>query len=424
MEEKATACNMIFQYATELKRGFFPYVETVANVLIPLMKFYFHDGVRSSAVSTMPALLECVKDHVLHTGASPQPIQTLFSHILLTLLEAISAEVDLEILQLMVETVGECLDVCGNNCMNDLQIKTLCETIKKELRERDERTKARLEDKHGEDFDEEEAEMHTVENEREEELLAQIAELLGKVVKYHTASFLQPFSESLLIPIMALLQPERPPHDRQVGLCIFDDVIEFCGAYSLPLFQHILPPMIQYMTDPNPGVRQAAVYGTGLCAQFGGTNMTPVVPEVMKRLGAVITQPDARSEENVHPTENAISAWGKYCQYQAQAVDVAQALGPWLSWLPVSEDDVEAKITYAQLCHFIENSPQLILGASYQNLPKVLDVFALCLKTELIDELTSQRIVAILHNFQQSIPAEQLQAALNSLTPERRAKLA
>ena len=45
MEEKATACNMIYQYASVLKAGFFPFVSETANSLIPLMKFYFHDGI-------------------------------------------------------------------------------------------------------------------------------------------------------------------------------------------------------------------------------------------------------------------------------------------------------------------------------------------------------------------------------------------
>ncbi len=159
MEEKATACNMIFQYASELKGGFFPYVERVANVLVPLMKFYFHDGVRSAAVSAMPALLECVKEHILATRSSVQPLATLFNHILVTLTDATQAEIDMDILLLMVQTTTEvsktkrkkianhkiqCLDMCEDNCCSDLLIKKLLETVKKEMHDREARKKGRV----------------------------------------------------------------------------------------------------------------------------------------------------------------------------------------------------------------------------------------------------------------------------------------
>jgi hypothetical protein len=48
LEEKGTACNMLYCYASELKEGFFPYVDEVAKLLVPLMRFYYHDGITNS----------------------------------------------------------------------------------------------------------------------------------------------------------------------------------------------------------------------------------------------------------------------------------------------------------------------------------------------------------------------------------------
>jgi hypothetical protein len=48
LEDKATACNMLCCYADELKEGFFPYVKTVADIMVPLTKFWFHEEVRYS----------------------------------------------------------------------------------------------------------------------------------------------------------------------------------------------------------------------------------------------------------------------------------------------------------------------------------------------------------------------------------------
>jgi len=45
LEEKSTACQMLVCYARELKEGFVEYVEEVVKLMVPLLKFYFHDDI-------------------------------------------------------------------------------------------------------------------------------------------------------------------------------------------------------------------------------------------------------------------------------------------------------------------------------------------------------------------------------------------
>ena len=45
LEEKSTACQMLVCYARELKEGFASYTEEVVGIMVPLLKFYFHDGI-------------------------------------------------------------------------------------------------------------------------------------------------------------------------------------------------------------------------------------------------------------------------------------------------------------------------------------------------------------------------------------------
>lgn len=63
--------------------------------------------------------------------------------------------------------------------------------------------------------------------------------------------------------------------DRQWGLCIFDDVIEHCSPASFKYAEYFLRPMLQYVCDNSPEVRQAAAYGLGVMAQYGGDNYRP-----------------------------------------------------------------------------------------------------------------------------------------------------
>ena len=52
---------MLVCYARELKEGFAEYTEPVVKLMVPMLKFYFHDGVRSAAAEAMPFLLECAQ---------------------------------------------------------------------------------------------------------------------------------------------------------------------------------------------------------------------------------------------------------------------------------------------------------------------------------------------------------------------------
>jgi len=295
--------------------------------------------------------------------------------------------------------------------------------VKKQMKDRMKKIRHRMEEQEEEDFDEEGREQLDQENEKDEESLAELADVIGKIFKWHGPSFLGVFSEVLLQTVEQMLQPDRPYHDRQVAVCIFDDIVEFAQGDSLPLFGRFLPLAMQYIGDDNAAVRQAAVYGMGVCAQFGGQNFAQVVPEVLKRLITIITLPQAREGDNISATENAISAVGKICRYQSGAIDLAIVLEGWIGFLPVTDDKEESKVTYGNLCYFIETQPTLAFGEGYKNLPKILSLFAQTLGTKLIDEEVSQKMVAIMQLMQASFPAEFLQKALEALPQEQRLKL-
>lgn len=52
---------MIVCYVDELREGFFPYVKDVTHLMVPLLKFYFHEEVRRAAVSALPHLVRAAQ---------------------------------------------------------------------------------------------------------------------------------------------------------------------------------------------------------------------------------------------------------------------------------------------------------------------------------------------------------------------------
>lgn len=76
-------------------------------------------------------------------------------------------------------------------------------------------------------------------------------------------------------------------------------------------------------------VRQAAAYGCGVLAQFGGAHFAPACARAAPLLAALVAEPDARSVENLNATENAISAVAKIIKYNHAQIDRDEIIRHW-----------------------------------------------------------------------------------------------
>ncbi|CAJ1922046.1 unnamed protein product, partial [Sphenostylis stenocarpa] len=326
LEEKATACNMLCCYADELKEGFFPWIDQVAFTLVPLLKFYFHEEVRKAAVSAMPELLSSAKS-ALEKGQSQGRDETylkqLSDYIIPNLVEALHKEPEVEICATMLDALNECIQVSGQH-LNEKQVRSIVDEIKQVLTASSSRKHERAERAKEEDFDAEERELLKEENEQEEDLFDEVGDCLGTLIKTFRISFL-PF---------------------------FDEL----SSYITPMF--------------------AAVYGVGVCAEFGGSVFKPLVGEALSRLDAVIRHPNAQHPDNVMAYDNAVSALGKICQFHRDSINATQVVPAWLSCLPIKGDLIEAKVVHDQLCSMVERSDTELIGPNNQYLPKIVAVFA------------------------------------------------
>jgi hypothetical protein len=356
-------------------------------------------------------------------GADTTYVRNLFNFMYPTMLESLKEEIDMELLVLALESFTECVDAVGDNSLDENQLKSAVEVINALLSDIHQRRTERGVRKSEEDHDEEEEEKILDEDERDEEITSQLADFVGHVAKFQKNNFF-PFFEQLVPTLLELLKPSRQASDRQAALCVWDDVVDFQKQGAIPYFQHFIPLVMQYIGDEDPALRQAAVYGIGSACEVGGQHIAPLVPEIWSRLSQVIVHPDARKDVYINPTENAIAAVGKICLFQSTAVrDPAVLINTWLSWLPVTSDKVESKVTYSQLCSLVESSNPHLLGPGYQNVPKILSIFGEILETELVDEEITKRIVNILRQMQTGLPGELLNTAYSTLSPLCQQKL-
>lgn len=187
--------------------------------------------------------------------------------------------------------------------------------------------------------------------------------MIHSLFKSYRENFL-PYFDQICQHFVNLLQPQRSWADHQWGICVFDDVIEFAGPACEKYKSFFIEPLAVYVTDKSPDVRQAAAYGWGVLAQFGGQSFAHDVAKSIPLLVEVINNPESREPKNINPTENAISAVTKIMKYNSSAVNLDEILPVWFSWLPVVEDADEAPHVYGYLCDLIEQNNPIILGES------------------------------------------------------------
>lgn len=253
--------------------------------------------------------------------------------------------------------------------------------------------------------------------------MSKIADIIHALFTSYKTAFL-PYFDQICNHFVQLLNPDRPWSDHQWGLCIFDDVIEFGGLASIKYSSVFLQPMAAYVQDKSAEVRQAASYGWGVLAQFGGDQYAGECAKALPVLLEVINAPDSRSVKNANPTENAISAVTKILKYNNSQIKVTDdIILMWLNWLPVLEDDDEAPHVYGYLCDLIEANHPVVLGPNTSNIPKLVGIMAEAFSKEVVEpsDTVGIRMTNIVRQIQGN--ETMFQTCISALTPEQQKAL-
>ena len=150
-------------------------------------------------------------------------------------------------------------------------------------------------------------------------------------------------------------------------------------------------------------MRQAAVYGIGVLAEFGRAFIGEAEQQQFAQaMLQVVEHAEAWSEDNATASDNAVSALGKLCKLSESIA--AAALPRWLKQLPLSADTSEAILVHKQLATYVEQSNVHLLGASHERLAEIIIVFGQILGTDTIDDELTTRVVHLLKQVHQGLP--------------------
>ena len=420
LEEKATACSMLCCFAYELKEGFCQYVEQVKNIMIPLLKFYFNEEVRIAAAQTLPELLKSfVEGASKGMGPTEDNCRQIAAEMWPHLVESLAKEVDPDVVHIMLQSVQEMVDVAKGPMIMPVDLMgPVFDAFQQVLKDYEERRDLRMERTVGEDFDAEEEEALMEEHEAESELLDALGNSLTSILKLYGDAALQ-FVEALLPSFYNFLGPARYVEERRVALILMDDVIQYSPAGAAKYTNHVLPQLLQGSRDQNAGVRQSCVYGLGRTAEHRQADFKPHAQTAVSIVMTIINDPEARNEDNILATENAVGALGKFLEFHPECMDpTAGTL--FVQNLPLTEDDEEARVVHPQLVRLVSANDTRILGPSNANLAKIMEVLVKVLGhgEKLISAEDAPAAVALVKQLNGAVPGA-FESSLSTLKPKQ-----
>ncbi|KAI9680821.1 MAG: hypothetical protein M1817_004261 [Caeruleum heppii] len=387
LDDKHMAIELIVVYAQVLEGSFAPYAaEIMEKIALPGLAFFFHDPVRVASAKCVPQLLNSYKK--AHGDQSPQLFE-LWSKTVDKVLEVLSAEPAVETLAEMYQCFYESVEVVGKNCLSATHMAAFIESAQSALEEYQLRVKGRLEERNETEEGEEESEEMLFAIEDDQTLLSDMNKAFHTIFKHQGPSFLPHWERLLPFYTEFIVNPD--PTQRQWALCIFDDVLEFCGGESGKYSQQIMKPLLDGLSDDVAANRQAAAYGVGVAAHKGGPAWAEFVAATMPALFQVTQHAKAREDDHVFATENACASLAKILQFNAgQVGDVQGVVGGWIETLPVVNDEEAAPYAYSFLVSLVEQQSTVLPPHA----PKLFLNIVQALEAETLQGQTATRVAA------------------------------
>ncbi|RSL65738.1 hypothetical protein CEP53_003574 [Fusarium sp. AF-6] len=387
MDDKHMAIELLVVYAQVLEASFAPYVANIMEkIALPGLAFFFHDPVRYISAKLVPQLLSSYKKAY---GPQSNELRGLWAATVDKLLEVLTAEPAIDTLAEMYQCFYESVEVLGKDCLTPVHLGRFIDSVHSAIEDYKDRVAQRAEDKEGATADdvEDEAEDTLIAIEDDQTLLSDMNKAFHAIFKNHGAVFLPAWERLMSTYEGFLTSPD--PTQRQWGLCIMDDVLEYCGPESTRYANYITQPLIDGCRDPSAAIRQAAAYGIGVAAHRGGAPWAQFLGGSVPFLFQVTQVVDARNEDNVYATENACAAIAKILHYNASTVgDVQNVITQWVETLPVTNDEEAAPYAYAYLAELIDQQHPAVMNQA----GKIFVFIAQALEAETLVGQTANRV--------------------------------
>ncbi|KAI0127368.1 armadillo-type protein [Xylariales sp. AK1849] len=413
MDDKHMAIELLVVYAQTLEAAFAPYVkDTMEKIAVPGLAFFFHDPVRFISAKLVPQLLSSYKKAY---GPQSNELRELWLSTVDKLLEVLTAEPAIDALAEMYQCFYESVEVIGKDSLTETHMQKFIDGVMSAIEDYKDRVAQREEDKEGTTAEdaEDEAEDLLLAIEDDQTLLSDMNKAFHAIFKNHGAIFLRHWER--LLSIYEGFLASSDPTQRQWGLCIMDDVLEYCGPESMQYANYIQKPLVDGCQDPSAAIRQAAAYGIGVAAHRAGAAWSQFLGGSIPYLFQVTQVPDARGDDAVYATENACAAIAKILHFNnANVQDPQNVVAQWINTLPVTNDEEAAPFAYGYLVTLIQQQNPAVMGQA----DKVFVYVAQALEADMLGTgEVAQKVVGATKALMQASGAD-AQTLLHQFSPE------
>ena len=438
IETISNAVRLIHNLIIDAKDMMLPFVNSIHDIVFPLVDFSFHEDVRSLCAKILPQMLELLVNS-LKAGQTPVDVcVAYFNEMMPTLFDQYDAEDNASERSVLAECIRDSIQICyesgeeyHHNYTNQrmpLTGDTLSSLVTMLHQCIDESVKV-LETMYKEiDFND--REMDDARNEFEEaageekDCVECLLDAMGYVIRY-TSVQIQPLFAEKLLPSCQQAMQSSFEYIQFTGVCTMDDML----LYASPIMNEFVPPMMNYfsqhMNCEDPALRQAVLYGIKIIVEKFPAIIGGQVKDILTALMNVIKSDQALDEDYACSPDNAVSA------VLSILVNFREAISPreWntgmkliLDYLPMQEDVAEAQTVHELLVNELMKPNHGIFNSS-NLLEPVMHLLPLLLlptyddgdnEYEVVYPETKSAIVNIL----KSIPSNQLQQLIGSLEPE------
>lgn len=297
LESKCSAVEKLATYIATLQQEFSPYIDQSFTTLLPLIRFNMHEGVQSASAEALASLLK-----ICHQMGQSNPeqlvlIKSMTEKCLGEMLLQVGSDFDAEVTVAILDSIADIVSISTPNYMlPDYLLARSSEKINMLLtfliRNQ---SKAAAE---SEDEDEDDGEGEGADD--DESIMYGITRLAGALFKNYREASLQHAETLLQFCVRSVVQNKQSIF-KHAALCILDDLVHYVGPQTAPIKEHVSRCLAAGFADEEADVRQAAIYGIGMCAENASSvyeqfalGISPLLADLSFRVAGTAAQADRK----------------------------------------------------------------------------------------------------------------------------------
>ncbi|KAL8277567.1 hypothetical protein RQP46_009999 [Phenoliferia psychrophenolica] len=341
LEEKADACHQLVILVQAISSILPPNaLKAVLQVAEPLLKFYFHVGVRESAA----ALIAVSVQGLSKSNISQEERLSILDPVSDAFVEHIAADTDAEVLATLIASWTTCYQSLPG-CLSPPSRDRLIKALEAQLTSLAARDRARRET-----TDEDEDDALELAEFADGDVLV-FSSINGAIALLLTAEG-QGFPIAPFLPFLGLMSTGSPA-PTHFALRLLCDIVRYTGEAGYGNVRPYLDRILNSLGDEDLLTRKIAAFAVGIAAETGLAVYLEFLKATIEPLFIAVGPLDLARNDLLAARDNCISALSKILRNFGDQVNGEALLPRWVSTLPVFVDSEEMAPVYSLLLELI-----------------------------------------------------------------------